>query len=252
MNFGNISNEQMTFLELFKKAADLDCLYLIDFHCHNLYGHDQTTRLSDIELAHLSHTVSTDIRTKVEIAGSPPENRLNSEVPRECQHVAPLPLRHLETGLCGEEESYLFNLWRKSNGTLEGSSRLTGLSMKMHLTLPDAEPGKVPRITFIGQDTTLRKLLPCSETRKRPVHQCFPKKYKTCVAKGYHCAFQGEPVLDVQRTGPMLDGEYPDITLQRLLLKFTTAGGFERVFALTRLLQVHDSPGYDFQVVPMN
>ncbi len=61
MSVQEFTNEQLEFLELFEIAARYDCLYLLDFHCFNMFNHDQTSLLTDTERAELAVEARGDI-----------------------------------------------------------------------------------------------------------------------------------------------------------------------------------------------
>lgn len=156
--------------------------------------------------------------------------------------VEPLPLSNVENGLAGERAQFLLDTWKENSGIMIRDSRMTKLSPWLLLTLPTAEPGEVPKITFAGNRTTFRRFFPEAldpETPK-PATSFLPKAYRAGVATAYHTAFSGTPWLDVQRTGDRLGPAVPDMTLQRLLVKFETRAGIARIFCLMELLEVHE------------
>ncbi|MTH94868.1 hypothetical protein [Roseibium sp. RKSG952] len=55
------SNTELEFLELFKLAAQYDCLYLLDFYCYDMFDHDRVTALSADEQADLARAARRDI-----------------------------------------------------------------------------------------------------------------------------------------------------------------------------------------------
>ncbi|MEP3045737.1 MAG: hypothetical protein ABJL55_12240 [Roseibium sp.] len=61
MSKGEFTREQLEFLELFKIAAKYDCVYLLDYHCFNLFEHDQTSILTDAERSMLAAHAQRDI-----------------------------------------------------------------------------------------------------------------------------------------------------------------------------------------------
>ncbi|WP_421983898.1 hypothetical protein [Roseibium sp.] len=61
MSVQEFTKEQLEFLELFEIAARYDCLYLLDFHCFNMFNHDQTSLLTDAERAELAVEARGDI-----------------------------------------------------------------------------------------------------------------------------------------------------------------------------------------------
>ncbi|WP_428524065.1 hypothetical protein [Roseibium sp.] len=155
--------------------------------------------------------------------------------------IKQMPIETVESGLAGEEEKFLFNLWHENKGVIENDDRLTRLSSKFILTLPEADAGKVPELTFAGRDSTFRRMFPTAITNNRPVVDVLPEKYVAAATDAYHMAIAGEPSFDIQRTGPLLGPKVPNITQQRLVLKFKSSSGFERVFSLIRVLQVHEA-----------
>ncbi len=159
--------------------------------------------------------------------------------------VEQLPLTHIESGLAGEKAQFLFKTWRENRGLMIRDSRMTKLSPWLLLTLPEAGELDVPNVTFAGRQTTLQRFFPHaldSETDKNP-SLFLPQAYRRGVADGYQHAIAGEPRLDIQRTGDRLGAGVPDMTLQRLLVKFETEAGFVRIFCLMELLAVHGQCG---------
>ncbi|WP_305983853.1 hypothetical protein [Roseibium sp. MMSF_3544] len=61
MSVQDFTKIQLEFLELFEIAARYDCLYLLDFHCFNMFNHDQTSLLTDAERAQLAAEARSDI-----------------------------------------------------------------------------------------------------------------------------------------------------------------------------------------------
>lgn len=61
MSEEDYTKEQLEFLEIFEIAARYDCLFLLDFHCFDLFDHDQTSLLSDGERAQLAAAARYDI-----------------------------------------------------------------------------------------------------------------------------------------------------------------------------------------------
>lgn len=68
------TKEQLEFLEIFDIAARYDCLYLLDFHCFNMFDHDQTSLLSDKERAELAVTARYDIYSEAMQKGFLPKS----------------------------------------------------------------------------------------------------------------------------------------------------------------------------------
>ena len=155
--------------------------------------------------------------------------------------VEPLSLGMVENGLAGEREQFLFKTWRRSRGVIDSGTQLSQLAPYLLMTKADAAPGDVPQVTFAGHRSTFRRFFPLAlENRDvRPATSYLPREYRQGVAEAYPVAFAGQAWFDFQRTGRRLGDNVPDMTLQRLLLKFTTPGGHERVFCLIRLLATH-------------
>ncbi|MBO6507574.1 MAG: hypothetical protein JJ866_25085 [Roseibium sp.] len=61
MKNNDFTTEQLEFLDLWKIAADYDCLYLLDFYCYDMFDHNQTSDLTDEERADLARTARPDI-----------------------------------------------------------------------------------------------------------------------------------------------------------------------------------------------
>ena len=159
--------------------------------------------------------------------------------------VEPLSLAMVENGLAGDMEQFLYKTWRENNGIIARETPLSRLSPYLLMTAVHAETGDVPQVTFAGHKSTFRRFFPeALENRevKSPISY-LPEEYRRGVADAYPVAFAGEPWFDFQRTGRRLGDGVPDMTLQRLLLKFTTAGGHERVFCLIKLLATHQRSG---------
>ncbi|CTQ53592.1 hypothetical protein LP7551_02117 [Roseibium album] len=153
----------------------------------------------------------------------------------------PLSLANVENGLAGDMEQFLFRTWRENKGIIDRNSPLSRLSPYLLMTEAHADPGDVPQVTFAGHKSTFRRFFPDAlENRSvNPPTSFLPEEYRESVADAYPVAFSGEPWFDFQRTGRRLGDNVPDMTLQRLLLKFRTAGGHERVFCLIKLLETH-------------
>lgn len=155
--------------------------------------------------------------------------------------VEPLPFSLIENGLAGEKTQFLFKTWRENEGIIVQDSRMTQLSPYLLMTLPTAEPGDVPPLTFVGKHSTFRRFFPqaLDPETPRPPTSFLPSVYRQGVADAYQIAMEGEPRFDIQRTGNKLGEGVPDMTLQRLLVKFRTSAGFTRIFCLMTLLEVH-------------
>lgn len=234
------TEQQKSFLHLFHLAARCDCLYLLDFYCQHFFNHDQITTLSEKQQALLAAAAHDDILAKAVEMGAVTDSLPSSTWSEEAMcYVNSLPIENVESGLAGQEEKFLFQLWHANKGQIQMSDQLTRLSAKCILTLPEADPGKVPHVTFAGRNSVFRKVFPNAISNDKPVIAELPAHYREAAADAYHMAFAGEPSFDIQRTGPMLGGAVPDMTLQRLVLKFRTTTGFERVFSLIRILRVH-------------
>jgi hypothetical protein len=156
--------------------------------------------------------------------------------------VEPLPLSNVESGLAGERAQFLLNTWKDNSGVMIRDSRMTKLSPWLLLTLPSAEPGDVPKITFAGNQTTFRRFFPhaLDPEAPKPATSFLPEVYRKGVADAYQTAIAGEPWLDIQRTGNRLGAGVPDMTLQRLLVRFETRSGIVRIFCLMELLEIHE------------
>jgi len=155
--------------------------------------------------------------------------------------VEPLPFSLIENGLAGDKTEFLFRTWRDNKGIIVQDSRMTRLSPYLLMTLPSADPGDVPPLTFAGKHSTFRRFFPqaMEPEAPRPPTSFLPSVYRKGVADGYRIAMEGEPWFDIQRTGDRLGEGVPDMTLQRLLVKFRTSAGFTRIFCLMTLLEVH-------------
>lgn len=55
------TDEQLEYLELWHIAAKYDCLYILDFHCANLFDHDRVLQLSDRQRADLAQSAQKDV-----------------------------------------------------------------------------------------------------------------------------------------------------------------------------------------------
>ncbi len=144
--------------------------------------------------------------------------------------VEQLPLSRVEAGNAGEEAQYMLKFWRRQNGFMARDSGMNQVSKKLMLFRPELIREDVPPATLIGRDTTFRKYFPF---REQPTE--LPLSYRQWIAHGYHAAIAGEPWYDIQRTGSMMGDDTPDLVLERLILQFKTAGGFDRLFCLMML-----------------
>lgn len=155
--------------------------------------------------------------------------------------VEPLSFSLIENGLAGEKTQFLFRTWRDNEGIIAQDSQMTRLSQYLLMTLPSAEPGDVPPLTFAGKQSTFRRFFPhaLEPETPRPPTSFLPSVYRQGVADAYQIVMNGEPWFDIQRTGNRLGDGIPDMTLQRLLVKFRTSAGFTRIFCLMTLLEVH-------------
>lgn len=148
-------------------------------------------------------------------------------------YVEPLDLAHVESGMAGEAAQYLFRMWRENNGILVQDQRLNRLSPQLMTLKPEALPGDVPEISFLGGDTPFRRYFPEAGSEDSQPTSLLPEGYRSGIAQGYHAAIAGEPWYDLQRTGGALGEGKPDLLLERLILRFRTNGGYERLFCLT-------------------
>ncbi|TWI90279.1 hypothetical protein JM93_01259 [Roseibium hamelinense] len=152
--------------------------------------------------------------------------------------VEPLNIARVERGEAGEEAQFLFRTWRENGGIIMPSSQMNYLSPKLMLFVPDQSQNDVPKTTFVGRQTTLRRFFPEAAEAAHPT-RCLPIDYRQRQASGYSAAIAGEPWYDIQRTGDLLGRGAPDLTLERLILKFGTSAGFERLFCLIRVVTEH-------------
>lgn len=152
--------------------------------------------------------------------------------------VEPISLSNVESGGAGEDAHYMLQLWRQNNGIISRDKRMNWISRKLMMFLPEHVEGDVPPATFIGKDSTFKRYFPQTD---HPME--LPKLYRQKVAHGYQVALQGEPWHDIQKTGELMGKGTPDLTLERLILKFRTSAGFERIFCLMRVLE--EPQGYD-------
>lgn len=70
------SKKQLNFLELFKIAAVYDCLYLFDYHCMDLFAHDNVGTLSEEDQEQLAYAASADIFSEAVQAGYRPPSEI--------------------------------------------------------------------------------------------------------------------------------------------------------------------------------
>lgn len=148
-------------------------------------------------------------------------------------------IRLVEDGLAGDEAQFLFRTWRENKGVIVRNRGMSQLSTRLLLLKPHAKSGDVPPVTFMGKDSTFRRFFPQAAFSERPPTSFLPRAYKQGVADGYHAVLQGDVWYDTQRTGTLLGDGVPDLTLDRLILSFRTEAGFERLFCLMTLQQVH-------------
>ncbi|MCK7614676.1 hypothetical protein [Roseibium sediminicola] len=229
---------------LFQTVERHDCGYLLDFHSHNLFGHTRIGHLGTSQRADLAAKLNEDLKaqncqTAIAASDKDPDGFARADA-----FIEPMPIAHVESGLAGDMAQFLFRTWIRNRGVVMPDRELTRLSPWLLLTLPDAPAGDVPHVTFIGNQSSFVKFFPQSidmDAYRSPA-DCLPKDYRQGVAEAYHWAFEGEPCFDIQRTGYILGEGLPDMTLQRLLLRFETKTGLARVFSLVTLLEMHSRP----------
>lgn len=230
--------------ELYRTAARHDCGYLLDFHCHNLFGERRVAQLTAGQTAEWVAAAREDIGSRTLLPAPqdkapPPRGFASADA-----FIEPVPIAHVDNGLAGDLAQFLFRLWRRNKGIILADRDLTRISSQLLLTLPDATPGDVPHVTFIGNQSSFVKFFPQAldaEAYASPA-ECLPRDYRSGIAEGYRWALNGEPSFDIQRTGFILGEGVPDMTLQRLLLRFETRSGFARIFSLVTLLEMHARP----------
>lgn len=144
--------------------------------------------------------------------------------------VEKLDLSRIESGEAGDGAQFMYRFWLRNEGHMNRDSGMTHLSRQLMLFQPEYIPGDVPPVGLIGKDTTFRRYIP---TTNEPTS--LPLEYRSMMAPGYHAAIAGEPWFDIQRTGQMMGEGTPDLILERLILPFRTAAGFERLFCLLTL-----------------
>lgn len=65
---------QLEFLDLFQIAAKYDCLYVLDFHCDDLFDHCQISLLTDYERALVARAARREVFSEaVEKGYEPPD-----------------------------------------------------------------------------------------------------------------------------------------------------------------------------------
>jgi len=230
--------------ELYREAARHDCGYLLDFHCHNLFGEERVAKLSPSQQDEFAATAQDDIQARTMLpaaSGDAAKPRGFSSVDA---FIEPQPIAQVDSGLAGDLAQCLYRTWRRNRGVIFADQDLTRLSSWLLLTLPNATPGDVPHVTFIGNQSAFVKFFPHAQdvnVYTSPA-ECLPRDYRQGIAEGYRWAFDGEPSFDIQRTGRLLGDGVPDMTLQRLLLRFETKSGFVRIFSLVTLLEMHSRP----------
>ncbi|WP_417670732.1 hypothetical protein [Roseibium sp.] len=69
----DFTKKQLSFLDLFKIAAEYDCLPLLDYHCMDLFDHDRVSQLNEDELALLADAARRDIFGEALAQGYTPE-----------------------------------------------------------------------------------------------------------------------------------------------------------------------------------
>jgi len=229
---------------LYQRAEHFDCGFLLDFHCYNMFSHDRPDLLHPNQQYDLASTAHADIMISATSgAGSGSASQPKGFSDGEA-FIEPLPISEVENGVAGAAARFLFRFWRENRGIVVPDSSLTRLSPLMLLTLAEAEPGDVPHVTFIGSQSNFRKYFPGAVEKDgvSSAGDCFPMAYRRAISEAHHWAFQGEPSFDIQRTGNMLGDSFPDMTLQRLLLRFETKCGFARLFSLVIPLKIHSRP----------
>ncbi|WP_422377274.1 hypothetical protein [Roseibium sp.] len=229
---------------LYQTATRFDCGFLLDFHCYNMFGHTQPDALPAHRRSEFAATAHSDILWQ-----SPPRPKtFATEAPEGFSDgdafIEPQPISHVEQGLAGDMAQFLYRTWLKNKGVVFGDSELTRLCPWLLLTLPGAPQGEVPHVTFVGKQSNFLKFYPQALDDLNHVSPaaCLPDGYRHAIAEAYHWTMQGEPNFDIQRTGQILGESLPDMTLQRLLLRFETKTGFTRIFSLVTLVEMHSRP----------
>jgi len=141
--------------------------------------------------------------------------------------VEPLSIQQILEGYAGPDAQYLLRYWRENKGIISRDTTINQISRKLMLFEAVSSPGDVPPATFIGKQSTFRSYLSQSATP-----HSLPSSYRQKVSYGYEAAVNGEPWYDIQRTGTLMGEGTPDLVLERLILKFRTKSGFERIFCL--------------------
>ncbi|MEJ8474760.1 hypothetical protein [Roseibium algae] len=75
MNEVILTDEHEMFFGLFKIAATWDCLFILEFHCLDLFGHNQITRLTTAQQTDLSLAARRDIFIEAVEKGYDPDLR---------------------------------------------------------------------------------------------------------------------------------------------------------------------------------
>lgn len=229
---------------LYKTASRFDCGFLLDFHCYNMFSHNRPELLPPHQQFDLASTAEADIMMPAKAAGKSPSATQPKGFTSHDAFIEPLPISQVENGLAGEAAQFLFRFWRDNHGLAVPDETVTRLSPLLMLTLANAEPGDVPHVTFVGSQSNFKKYFPNSvdkDLHKSP-GDCFPMAYRRAISEAHHWAFQGEPSFDIQRTGSLMGENVPDMTLQRLVLRFETRSGFARLFSLVLPLKIHSRP----------
>ena len=229
---------------LMRTSAELDCGYLLDFHCYNMFAHTRPDLLPHHQQNELVAIAQSDMLWQPPAlpdvcSSGPPQGYSDGEA-----FIDPQPIAHVEAGLAGDMAQFLFRTWQRNKGVVFADQDLTRLSPWLILALPRAAQGDVPHVTFVGRQSTFMKFYPWALDDLNHVApaECLPKGYREEIAEAYHWTMQGEPSFDVQRTGHVLGDGVPDMTLQRLLLRFETKAGFARIFSLVTLVEMHSRP----------
>jgi len=246
MQAQNGTSDRADLEKLIRTAEARGCGFLLDFHCQNLFEHPRIASLTGRQRAELATALRDDLdaRPRVSAPMTSGENSAPETFARADAFIEPLPIAHVENGLAGDMAQHLFRTWHRNRGVVFSGSDLVRLCPWLILTLPFAAPGDVPHVTFIGSQSSFVKFFPQAQDVDAfpSPGDCLPLEYRQGVAEGYQLAFEGEPCFDVQRTGHILGEGLPDMTLQRLLLRFETKTGFARVFSLVTLLEMHSRP----------
>jgi len=144
--------------------------------------------------------------------------------------VEDLSLRSLESLPAYDSQRFVFDVWRKNQGT-DCSSLLEMADQLVILSSPETH--EMPQILSLGKDTLAAKVIGADwhdDAAKRGEAESIAASYKTVVESS-------EPVFEWARYKVLSDGCDTKLTYSRALFPFKTARGFPYIVTVARCLK---------------